>query len=100
MDPSRESGLLSAKLDEAWSRRVREAEQWNQRLANGEVQANLFKRASWNFRALLPASGTVGKSFLEHRTTFEKQWRETSGVATPSIAWALNDVFGLHFWLG
>ena len=100
MDPSRESGLLSAKLDEAWSRRVREAKQWNQRLASGEVRANVFKRASWNIRALFPASKAKGKSFFERRAAFEKQWYESSGVTTPSIAWALNDVFGLQFWLG
>ncbi|KAL5504423.1 hypothetical protein ACEPAH_8498 [Sanghuangporus vaninii] len=100
MDPSRESGLLSAKLDEAWSRRVHAAEEWNRRLSNGEVRASIFKRASWNIRALLPSSKAKGKSYSERRAAFEERWRESSGVAEASIAWAMNDVFGLHFWLG
>ncbi|KAL5526288.1 hypothetical protein ACEPAF_8011 [Sanghuangporus sanghuang] len=100
MDPSRESGSLSAKLDETWSRRVHAAEEWNRRLASGEVQANIFKRASWNIRALFPSSKAKGTTYLERRAAFEKHWCESSGVAEPSLAWALNDVFGLHFWLG
>ncbi|OCB92268.1 ABC protein [Sanghuangporus baumii] len=94
MDPSRESGLLSAKLDEAWSRRVHAAEEWNRRLSNGEVRANIFKRASWNIRALLPSSKAKGKSYSERRAAFEERWRESSGVAEASIAWAMNDVVG------
>lgn len=100
MDPSRESGFLSEKLDEAWDRRVRSAEEWNRRLASGEHQPGFLRRARWCIRACLLNSKLAGKSYSERRRALEKEWREVSGVMEPSIAWALNDTFGWHFWAG
>ena len=100
MDPSRESGVLSSKLDEAWARRVEAADDWNRRLANGEVHANIMKRAAWSIRACFPSSGIPGESYAVRRNALEREWREKSGVAEPSLAWALNDTFGWHFWAG
>ena len=102
MDPSRESGNLSAKLDESWARRRVAAEDWNRRLANGEILPGLLKRILWELQACMPMAEyrKLGGSVKERRAALEKRWREVDGVKHPSIAWALNDVFGLHFWAG
>ncbi|EJD07137.1 ABC protein [Fomitiporia mediterranea MF3/22] len=100
MDPSRESGVLSSKLDEAWARRVEAADDWNWRLANGEAQANVVKRVGWSIRACFPSSSVPGESYAERRDGLEREWRDKSGIAEPSLAWALNDTFGWHFWAG
>jgi ATP-binding cassette subfamily C (CFTR/MRP) protein 1 len=88
MDPTRESRVLSAKLDASWARRVKEAESWNLRLLNGEIQPGLLRRTIWALR---------GK---EAKKVAEKKWREVEGRKEASLAWALNDTFGLDFWLG
>ncbi|KAI0360038.1 ABC protein [Trametes cingulata] len=95
MDESREAGLLGAKLDAAWARRVQEAKEWNARLANGEIKPSVFKRAKWSVQALR-GQGT----YRERREALENQWREVDGVKQASLVWALNDVFGRDFWFG
>lgn len=98
LDPSRESGFLSVKLDSAWARRNRVAEEWNQRLAKGEVKPGLYRRLKWRVKALSGKGGET--SYSERRNSLEKEWREVSGRIEPSLAWSLNDIFGWHFWAG
>ena len=95
IDESRESGILGAKLDEAWARRVQAADEWNARLAKGDIKPSLIKRAKWSIQAL----GGQG-SYRERRAALESRWREVDGRRQPSLAWALNDVFGRDFWFG
>ncbi|KAI0768143.1 ABC protein [Trametes elegans] len=95
MDESRESGLLGAKLDEAWARRVKLADEWNDRLVNGEVQPGHLQRAKWSVQALKGQG-----SYRERRAALEKHWREVDGRREASLAWALNDVLGRDFWYG
>ncbi|KAI0370390.1 ABC protein [Pilatotrama ljubarskyi] len=95
MDESREAGLLGAKLDAAWARRVQDAKEWNARLANGEVKPSVFKRAKWSVQALR-GQGT----YRERREALEDHWREVDGRKQASLVWALNDVFGRDFWFG
>lgn len=95
MDESREAGVLGDKLDQAWARRVKAANEWNARLAAGDIKPSLYKRAKWSAQALR-GSGTYG----ERRITLEEQWRAVGGRKEPSLAWALNDVFGRDFWFG
>ncbi|OBZ72274.1 Oligomycin resistance ATP-dependent permease YOR1 [Grifola frondosa] len=95
MDETRESGPLGAKLDEAWARRVKAADDWNARLINGEVEPGLFLRAKWIFRALQSKG-----SFRENWATLEEHWREVDGRKEASLAWALNDTLGRTFWAG
>ncbi|EMD34176.1 CsMn25 [Gelatoporia subvermispora B] len=99
MDESREAGVLGAKLDAAWERRCKEAEDWNERLASGEIQASLLKRIWWNILALI-AVLTFRQSFSERRAALEQHWRDVDGRKEASLAWALNDVVGLVFWTG
>ncbi|KAH9856552.1 ABC protein [Lenzites betulinus] len=95
MDESRESGVLGDKLDQAWARRVKAADEWNQRLANGDVKPSAFTRVKWSARALR-GKGT----YAERRAALEQRWRDTDGRKEASLAWALNDVFGRDFWFG
>ncbi|KAF9230972.1 hypothetical protein BU15DRAFT_56685 [Melanogaster broomeanus] len=86
MDPSREAGRLSEKLEAAWARRVAAAADWNGRLEKGEVDPSFLTRLSFVFRAIL--------------VTLEKHWRDVDGRKEASLTWALNDVFGGMFWIG
>lgn len=95
LDESRESGFLSAKLDDAWSRRAKEAEDWNVRLINGDVRPSHIKRFGWALRALASRS-----HYADRYALLEKRWREVDGKREPSLAWALNDTFGFFFWSG
>ncbi|CDO74908.1 hypothetical protein BN946_scf184988.g15 [Trametes cinnabarina] len=95
MDESRESGILSAQLDAAWERRVQAANEWNARLAKGEIKPSLIKRAKWSVQALR-GPGT----YRERRAALQTHWLEVDGKKQASLAWALNDVFGRDFWFG
>lgn len=102
MDESRQAATLSAKLDEAWARRTKDAEDWNHRLISGEIHPGVFKRMKWTVEALfmIQSKATRGSTFSERRQAFESHWRASAGLKEPSLAWALNDVFGWHFWAG
>jgi hypothetical protein len=96
LDPSRESGLLGDKLDQAWARRVQAAEDWNTRLAKGEIRPPFIKRVKWSIQALK----SNGAGYAEKRAALEQNWLNHDGRKEASLAWALNDTFGLSFWLG
>ena len=96
MDESREAGNLGAQLDAAWTRRVAAANDWNTRLASGEIAPSVFQRAKWSMKALRGWQG----SYAERRAALETGWREDTGRKQPSLAWALNDVLGPRFWSG
>lgn len=102
MDESRQAGTLSAKLDEAWARRSKDAQDWNLRLTSGDISPGVLKRMKWTIEALLLVrnKSVRGMSFSERRRAFESQWRTSTGLKEPSLSWALNDVFGWHFWAG
>ena len=95
MDKSRESGTLSDKLDAAWAARVEAAEEWNTRLANGEIHPGFFLRMRWFFIALMAFTG-----YSARRQELEENWRTKDGLKEASLAWSLNDTFGFSFWLG
>ncbi len=97
MDESRESGNLGAKLDQAWAVRVKAAEDWNVRLAAGEIRPGILNRVKWSVQALRRGEE---KSYSERRVALETHWREVDGKKEASLAWTLNDVFGRDFWFG
>lgn len=102
MDKSREASTLSDKLDESWAQRTKDAEDWNRRLASGEIQPTVLQKAEWAARSMFPDSKRFKKDqdFRARFSYLEAEWRESTGIRTPSIAWALNDTFGWHFWAG
>ncbi|KAF9234112.1 ABC protein [Melanogaster broomeanus] len=94
MDPSREAGRLSEKLEAAWARRVAAAVDWNDRLEKGEIDPSFLTRLSFVFRAMLASQGKEGCTYAERRGALEKHWREVEGRKEASLTWALNDVIG------
>lgn len=97
LDTSRESGVLAAKLEGAWQRRVRAAADWNARLKSGELRPSLFKRVGWAISAISRGKDTT---WSQRRAAFQKHWRESAGRKEASLTWALNDVFSSTFWIG
>ncbi|KAI0733631.1 ABC protein [Fomitopsis betulina] len=93
LDPSREAGTLGPQFDAAWTARVQAAAEWNAQLAAGEVHPSLWLKIKWFFIAL------VHLQFAMY-AELERAWRDGGGRREPSIAWALNDVFGWTFWSG
>ncbi|PBK75557.1 ABC protein [Armillaria solidipes] len=92
---SQESKFLSERLDAAWERRVRRAQEWNAMLDSGKMKPSIILRAFWTVRAL-----RHGANYQEHIILFENRWRTVTARQNPSLAWALNDVFGSMFWIG
>ncbi|KAJ7510427.1 ABC protein [Mycena galericulata] len=95
LGPEQESGYLSEKLDEAWARRVKAAEDWNAGLDDGRIVPRVLTRFFWSIRAL-----AGGFEYRARRSVLEKQWREVGGRKEASLAWAMNDVLGHLFWIG
>ncbi|KZW00021.1 ABC protein [Exidia glandulosa HHB12029] len=95
VDKSREAGVLSKKLDDAWDRRVREAAEWNARLDKGEIKPGLLKRTRWTVAALARGSG-----WRERLQARQDRWRTRDGRKEASLAWALNEPFAFEFWSG
>ena len=100
MDESRQSGNLGARFDEAWAARVQAAEDWNTRLAAGEIKPGILKRAKWSILTLRPGGKESPSNYSERRAALEAHWREVDGKKQASLAWTLNDVFGRDFWFG
>lgn len=103
LDSSQEAGVLSERFEAAWARRVKAAAEWNDKLQRGEVHPSLLNRFVWAMKSIL---SRVDRCRPERQTykvryaALERQWRETTGKKEPSLAWALNDVFGWSFWSG
>ncbi|KAK0469882.1 ABC protein [Desarmillaria tabescens] len=92
---SQESGLLSEQLDAAWERRVKSAQEWNAMLDSGEIKPSIMLRAFWIACAL-----RYGVSYQDRLRFLENRWKTVTARRNPSLAWALNDVFGSMFWIG
>ena len=113
MDSSREAEFLSGVLDRSWDRRVKEAEEWNKKLLDGEIHPSLFRKMGWVAKAIgKKTEGLIRKKTSEPGKENERmslsawynamdhEWRTKTGLREANLAWALNDTFGLHFWLG
>jgi hypothetical protein len=87
--------VLSRNLDQSWARRKKAAIEYNSKLASAEIKPGLWMRAKWSVKALRGGKGSYG----DRKQAMEMKWREVDGLKEPSLAWALNDVFGLSFWL-
>ncbi|KAI6025624.1 P-loop containing nucleoside triphosphate hydrolase protein [Pisolithus orientalis] len=82
LDPSREAGPLSERLEAAWFKRVQAAADWNVRLESGEIRPSVLRRLVWAIIAIPSRMDRV------------------DGKKAASLVWALNDVFEWSFWLG
>nr|CAD98883.1 ABC protein [Phanerodontia chrysosporium] len=103
LDEARQSGPLGAKLDAAWDRRVKEADDWNRRLDAGEIHPPWYLRMKWFFIALFfwnHGPWKAGAGFRQRRAALEHHWLTVGGRKQASLVWALNDTLGLSFWIG
>ncbi|KAF9484355.1 ABC transporter [Pholiota conissans] len=83
LQDERGSAHIAKLINESFDRRVLQAQEYNKRLANGEISPGL-KGVWWTITG--------------RRASKEKEWREKTGKKTASLAWALNDSVKWWFW--
>lgn len=81
----RASAAIAEKITTSFERRQKEAAEYNERLANGEISLGL-KGVWWSVRGV--------------RAEREKQWREKDGRKRASLVFAMNDSVKWWFWTG
>ncbi|KAF8598170.1 ABC transporter [Ceratobasidium sp. AG-I] len=85
MQDSRSAEVMSNLIISNFERRKANADEFNERLKNGQVGPGL--RGIW-------------WSLKGNRTEREKQWREKDGLKKPSLMMAMNDSVKWWFWSG
>ncbi|KAJ3795163.1 ABC transporter [Lentinula aff. detonsa] len=81
----RKAAYIGEKITTSFERRRKEAKEYNEALAKGEISAG-WKAIWWTLRG--------------NRAEREKQWREKDGKKRPSLVMALNDSVKVFFWTG
>ncbi|KAF5382133.1 hypothetical protein D9615_004305 [Tricholomella constricta] len=84
LQANRGAAYIAERINASFDRRYKEAEEYNTRLANGEVRPGWWKNVVWTF------SG--------RRQEKEKKWREVDGKRKASLIWAMNDSVKWWFW--
>ncbi|KIK99142.1 hypothetical protein PAXRUDRAFT_132675 [Paxillus rubicundulus Ve08.2h10] len=100
MDPTRQAGDLSEKLEAAWARRLAAAADWNEHLEKGVIHPSYLARLSFALRAIPANRVNKALTYAERRVALKKYWTQVDGRKEASLTWALNDVFGSTFWIG
>lgn len=85
LQDDRGAAYIANAITDAFERRVREAEEYNKKLADGEIGPGL-KGVWWT------VSG--------NREAKEREWREKKGKKKASLVWAMNDSVKWWFWSG
>ncbi|KAG2017864.1 ATP-binding cassette transporter [Coprinopsis cinerea AmutBmut pab1-1] len=85
LQDERSAAAIADKINESFDRRLKEAAEYNVRLANGEIGPGVGKRIWWSI-----TPGSVSEK--------EKKWREVDGKKKASLAWAMNDSVKWWFW--
>lgn len=94
MDKTMAAANLSEQLDNAWARRVQQANEWNMKLELGEIAPGALRRILWFVQAFISSDPR------SRRQSLEVHWRKVGGKRNASLAWSLNEVFGHLFWVG
>jgi hypothetical protein len=81
----RSSAYIAEKITASFDRRHKAANEYNARLANGDIKAG-WRVIWWTVRG--------------SRAEREKRWREVDGKRRASLVWAMNDSIKWHFWSG
>lgn len=81
----RASAAIAEKITKSFERRQKEAAEYNERLASGEISPGL-KGVWWSLRGV--------------RAKREKQWRDKDGRKRASLVFAMNDSVKWWFWTG
>lgn len=85
LQDSRSAKVIGDRISTSYEARRKRAEEYNTRLANGDVNPGL-RRLWWLLRG--------------NRTSREKQWREKDGRQRASLVLAMNDSVFWWFWIG
>lgn len=83
LQDERSSSVIAEKIVYSFEKRRKKAEEYNTRLARGEVSPGL-KGLWWSIRG--------------QRQQREKEWRQKTGLKKPSLAMASNDSVFWFFW--
>ena len=83
LQPERGAAHIADQITESFARRVKIANEYNEKLANGEIKPGL--KAFW-------------WTALGNREAKEKKWRDETGRKKPSIVLAMNDSIKWWFW--
>jgi len=83
LQDDRSSGVIAEKIIRSFEERQRKAEEYNSKLANGEISPGL-KGIWWSIRG--------------RRQEREREWREETGKKKASLAMAANDSVFWLFW--
>lgn len=83
LQPDRGAAHIGKLITESFDRRHKAANEYNERLANGEIGPGL-KGVWW--------------SLTGNRAEKEREWRENSGKRKANLALALNDSVKWWFW--
>ena len=83
LQTERGAGHIADQITKSFTRRMKIANEYNEKLANGEVKPGL--KALW-------------WTILGNREAREKKWRGETGRKKPSIVLAMNDSIKWWFW--
>ena len=83
LQSERGAAHIADQITESFSRRMKTANEYNEKLANGEIKPGL--KALW-------------WTILGNREAKEKKWRDETGRKKASIVWAMNDSIKWWFW--
>lgn len=86
LSPDRGAAYIADKINASFDQRQKTALEYNQKLANGEVRAGLWRNIVWTVKG--------------NRREREKKWREVDGRKKASLTWAINDSVKWWFWSG
>lgn len=83
LQDNRSAAVISEKILTSFEKRVKATDEYNTRLANGEISPG-WRSLWWSLKG--------------NRVEREKTWREKAGRKKPSLALALNDSVFWWFW--
>ena len=83
LQSERGAAHIADQITESFARRMKIANEYNEKLANGEIKPG-FKAFWW--------------TILGNREVKEKNWRDETGRKKPSIVLAMNDSIKWWFW--
>jgi hypothetical protein len=86
LQDTRSSTVIADRIVESFERRRKAAEEYNAKLASGEIKPSFRQVVWWTLR--------------RDRANREKQWREKDAIRKPSLVWAMNDSIKWWFWTG
>lgn len=86
LDEWRTSDIYADRIIKSFDRRHAAAQDYNTRLASGDVKPAIHQRMYWTVRG--------------NRAEREKKWREVDGKRKANLILAMNDAVKWYFWIG